>query len=325
MENRIEMKIAWGLFGIGKFASEYIVPSFVSTTNVKAIGSRSEARASQLSEKFGVSKAYGSYEDLLDDGEITHVYIGVPNSEHLHWCQRALKQGKIVLCEKPFAVSSIELDRFWAQSNESDIKGRLFVGWMYRHHRRWQKAMAIISSGELGEIQYINYYYSYFDTGASPSRSKASLGGGALTLVGCYGLHIAQRVFGEYPEEIKAIKLSSDPGIDVDTHAAVALRFGDRIATISTSIKASSHQSVQIVGSDGSLSMQDPINAPNSETTIIIRKAERELIETIPADDQFARQIEWVEKNSYESKDYRDYQIDVKYNPRLIAKILSAP
>lgn len=318
------MKIRWGLIGIGEFAAEHIVPSFVSTTNVRAIGSRSKARASQLSDRFGVPLAYQSYEDLLNDEEITHVYIGVPTSEHIYWCQRALNQGKIVLCEKPFTVSSNELDRFWSQTSESSMKGRLFIGWMYRHHRRWHKAMEIISSGDLGEIQYINYYYSYFDTGSNPRRTKASFGGGGLALVGCYGLHIAQRILGEYPDEVKSIKVSSDSEIDVDTHASVALRFGHRLATVSTSIKASSLQSVQVIGSEGSLSMLHPINAPNSETTITIRKGDREWIESIPTDDQFARQIEWVEDNSYELKDYSDYQIDVKYNPRLLAEILNA-
>ncbi len=68
--------------------------------------------------------------------------------------------------------------------------------------------------------------------------------------------------------------------------------------------------------------MDNPINAPNSETLIKIRQKDRIYVEKIAADDQFARQIEWVEKNSYKLQDYNDYDLDLKYDPKLLAGII---
>ncbi len=171
------MEKIWGLFGVGDFAVEFIIPSILKVATVKAIASRNSKKANRLSHQFGLPIAYNSYEDLLNDNEITHVYVGVPNSEHLKWCKKAIQLGKVVLCEKPFAVSTNELNQFWTTYQDADLKGRLFVGWMYRHHPRWEKAFEIISNGDIGDIQYINYNYSNLDSGSNDRRSKFELAG----------------------------------------------------------------------------------------------------------------------------------------------------
>jgi len=73
-----------------------------------AIASRDISTAQKAKEQYKFTKAYGSYEDLLDDPEIDFVYISTPNGLHYEWAAKSLKAGKHVLCEKPFTSNAAE-------------------------------------------------------------------------------------------------------------------------------------------------------------------------------------------------------------------------
>ena len=72
------------------------------------IASRDLKTAKHEAKQYNFVKAYGSYQDLLDDPAIDFVYISVPNSLHYEWAVKALKAGKHVLCEKPFTANADE-------------------------------------------------------------------------------------------------------------------------------------------------------------------------------------------------------------------------
>lgn len=73
-----------------------------------AIASRSLDTAKAAARKYRFKKAYGSYQELLDDPEVDLVYISTPNGLHYEWASKALKAGKHVLCEKPFTSNADE-------------------------------------------------------------------------------------------------------------------------------------------------------------------------------------------------------------------------
>ena len=72
------------------------------------IASRDIKKARSVAKKYNFKKAYGSYQELLDDPEINMVYISLPNSMHFEWANKALIAGKHVLCEKPFTSNGAE-------------------------------------------------------------------------------------------------------------------------------------------------------------------------------------------------------------------------
>ena len=76
--------------------------------------------AEELKKQFGLDiekrkiamadiKAYGSYEELLADKEVDIVVVATPNNFHCPLVCQALEAGKTVVCEKPVAMSSEEL------------------------------------------------------------------------------------------------------------------------------------------------------------------------------------------------------------------------
>lgn len=103
--------------------------------------------------EFAVSegiKAYASREELLADPQIDLVTIATPNDVHKEIALAALKAGKNVICEKPVAMDSAELDEMIAVSEKY---GKLFT---VHQNRRWDEDFRTIrkicESGDLGRV-----------------------------------------------------------------------------------------------------------------------------------------------------------------------------
>src|SRR6202140_1494084 len=79
-----------------------------SYSEITAIASRDLEKAQNEAKRLGISKAYGSYEELLADPDIDAIYNPLPNHLHVPWSIKALQAGKHVLCEKPIALTAAE-------------------------------------------------------------------------------------------------------------------------------------------------------------------------------------------------------------------------
>src|SRR3990172_2637731 len=75
----------------------------VSEVQVTAIAARDPARAKRFARLFRIPRVHQTYGDLLADPGIDAIYNPLPNSLHAEWTIKALRAGKHVLCEKPFA------------------------------------------------------------------------------------------------------------------------------------------------------------------------------------------------------------------------------
>lgn len=75
--------------------------------------------------------AYASLEELLVDTQLELVTIATPNDLHKELAIAAMRAGKAVVCEKPVALNSGELEEMIAVSHET---GRLFT---VHQNRRW--------------------------------------------------------------------------------------------------------------------------------------------------------------------------------------------
>jgi len=86
------------------FNTQYLSSSAV----VVAVGSRTLDKTQAFIQETGASsaKAYGSYEEVLNDSAVHGVYIPLPTSLHLEWVKNAAAKGKHILLEKPIATVS---------------------------------------------------------------------------------------------------------------------------------------------------------------------------------------------------------------------------
>ena len=73
-----------------------------------AVASRDYGRAKAFAGEWGFEKAYGSYEELVDDPEVGLVYVASPHSHHYQHAKLCLEHGKHVLVEKAFTVNAAQ-------------------------------------------------------------------------------------------------------------------------------------------------------------------------------------------------------------------------
>src|SRR4030081_2919285 len=102
-------KLRWGILGVANINNR-LLPGFAKADNaeLRAIASRSLAKAEAAAATAGIPRAYGSYEALLDDPQIDAVYNPLPNTLHAEWTKKAAERGKHVLCEKPLAPTAAQ-------------------------------------------------------------------------------------------------------------------------------------------------------------------------------------------------------------------------
>jgi predicted dehydrogenase len=95
-----------------------------------------------------------SFDDLINRDDIDGLVIATPSSTHYKLAKRALVAGKNVYVEKPLAQNLREAEELHHLAEEKDLV--LMVGHLLLYHPAVNKLKSLISSGELGEIKYIN-------------------------------------------------------------------------------------------------------------------------------------------------------------------------
>ena len=178
--------IRWGILSTARIGEEFLkAVRSGQASEIRGVASRDEARAAAWAGRWGVEKAFGSYEALLASDEIDAVYVALPNSMHPVWTIRALTTGKHVLCEKPMALNAAEID---AIHEAADRAGRLVMeGFMFMHHPLTRRVSEMVAAAALGDIVTVRSWHGFtVENVATDIRYKPELGGGVLADLGCY-------------------------------------------------------------------------------------------------------------------------------------------
>ena len=258
--------VTWGVLGVAGIAVHKVIPAMQATgsTPVTAIASRSSGKAEEAASHLGIDRAYGSYEELLDDEGIEAVYIPLPNHLHSEWTEKAAEAGKHILCEKPLAMSSAQARQMIDVCDRAGVK--LMEAFMYRLHPVWVEARHLIDSGAIGDLLAVQSFFSYRNIDPDNIRNIADFGGGALMDIGCYPVNASRMLFGSEPTGVKAF-IRRDPDFGTDVVTSAVLDFGGRQATFTCSTQIEDDQSVQIVGTGGRLEIEIPFNIPPDRPT----------------------------------------------------------
>lgn len=255
-------KVRWGVLSTAKIGTVQVIPAMQKASNceIVAIASRNQEKAQQAANDLGISKAYGSYEDLLADPEIDAIYNPLPNHMHVPYSIAALQAGKHVLCEKPIGLNSgegIEL----LQECQKHPHLKAMEAFMYRFHPQWQKAKQVVDSGQIGRVRAITTTFSFFNRDAQNIRNRPEYGGGGLFDIGCYPISLSRFLTGAEPDSVFS-HVEIDEQFQVDTFASVMMKFGDVMSVFTCSTVMDHYQKIVVVGEKGSFEIDIPFNAP---------------------------------------------------------------
>ncbi|MBN4005928.1 Gfo/Idh/MocA family oxidoreductase [Nostoc sp. LPT] len=255
-----QRKIRYAVVGLGWFAQEAALPSFVHTENSKlvALVSDDPTKSEELSKKYGINHTYSyeEYEDCLASGEVDAVYIALPNHLHCDYTVRAANQAIHVLCEKPMAVTEEECEVMIKAADDNNVK--LMIAYRLHLEEANLQAVEILRSKQIGEPRIFNSVFTQ-QVEEGNIRLQDATGGGTLYDIGIYCINAARYLFQDEPIEVFAVAASKgeERFSEVEEMTSVILRFpNERLATFTCSFGGASVSSYQIVGTQGDLRVE---------------------------------------------------------------------
>jgi predicted dehydrogenase len=251
-----DRKVRYAVVGAGWIAQAELMPGVEHTGNseLTALVTGQEVKASKLGEKYGITHTYSyeEYDDMLASGAVDAVYLALPNFAHVDFAVRALDAGLHLLLEKPMAVSVAQCERIVAASERSGAK--LMVAYRLHHEPGFLEALRTIRAGEFGQARLFNSTFSQ-QIAASNHRAKHGFWAGPVPDMGPYPINAARALFGAEPIEVYATGVCTDATrFNFDDTVAVTLKFpGGRVAAFTLTYNGGDVDDFRVVGSKGDL------------------------------------------------------------------------
>jgi predicted dehydrogenase len=258
--------IRFGIMGSAKIARTQLAPAILEAGYpIQAVASRSLEQAQAFAQTVGAPSSYDSYEALLADDQVDAVYIPLPNHLHVPWAIKAMAAGKHVLCEKPIALNSDDLQAL--RDAAADFDGTLMEAFMVCHHAQWSAIHRQILPA-IGDLRALHAVFSYGLTDARNVRNVPEWGGGGLLDIGCYTVLAGRWCFGTDPVRVQS-SIDLDPQFGIDRQTSALLDYGQgRTLSLTVCTQAARYQRLLMLGSKGWAELEIPFNAPNEGVRI---------------------------------------------------------
>ncbi len=280
-------RLRFGVISTARIGLERVIPAMLEgdAVSIEAIASRDPDKAAEAAARFGIERAYGSYEALLADPAIDAVYNPLPNHLHVPVSIQAAEAGKHVLCEKPIALDAEEAKALIEARERTAVV--IAEAFMVRHHPQWRKAREVVQSGRIGELRAIQAVFSYMNRDPDNVRNKADIGGGGIYDIGCYPIVTSRFLFRDEPVRALAL-IERDTDFGTDRLASAILHFPKGQAQFVCSTQLTPQQRFQALGTGGRIELDIPFTPLPSETSQLL------------IDDGAARGFEAAERIAFE-------------------------
>ncbi len=233
-----------------------------------AVASRDYGRAEKFAEQWGFEKAYGSYEEMVQDPEVELVYVASPHSHHYEHARLCMEHGKHVLVEKAFTVNARQARELMVLSEK---KGLLLAEAIWTRYMPSRKMIDdLLADGVLGNVTSLTANLGYILPHVERMQEPA-LAGGALLDLGVYPINFALMAFHGVIKEVNATAVMSPKG--VDWMNSITLTFEDgKMAVLHSDMLAQTDRQGVISGDKGYLEVQNINNCEEIRVYDLDRK-----------------------------------------------------
>jgi scyllo-inositol 2-dehydrogenase (NADP+) len=254
--------IKFATIGTNWITEEFIkAAKEVQGFSLKAVYSRTEEKAKEFAAKVGAERTFTSLEEMAKSDEIDAVYIASPNSFHAEQAILLMNHGKHVLCEKPLASNTAEVQAMIEAAKQNDVvlmeamKTTLLPNFqaIRKHIHKIGKVRRYFAS----YCQYSSRYDAY-KQGIVLNAFNPAFSNGALMDIGIYCIYPMVVLFGK-PLSVKANSIMLESGVDGE--GSIILDYGDMDAVAMYSKITNSYIPSEIQGEEGSIIL-DTIHTP---------------------------------------------------------------
>jgi predicted dehydrogenase len=246
----------WGILGAGRIAEKFCTAlCFVEGSEVYAIASRDEEKAKTYAAKYGASRFYNNYDDLVKDENVDIIYIATPHAFHYVQTMFCLQNNKPVLCEKPMSLSYGQTAEMIASATEKNLF--LMEGMWTSCMPFIEKIITLIKEGVIGKPKYVNADFGF----AAPVNPEGrllnkALGGGSVMDVGVYPIFLSALILGE-PSLIQTVSELTTTG--VDEYANMIMKYPNgETAHLLSAINFNTSIEAEIIGEKGTIKIKSP-------------------------------------------------------------------
>ena len=254
-----------GILGAAKIAPRGLIKPAREGNEaiIEVVAARDYARAQAFAREHGIPRVARDYAEVISDPDIDVVYNPLPMHLHAHWTIQALRAGKDVLCEKPFAANAAEAELMVAAAEET---GRVLVeAFHYRYHPLFERVLGIVQSGALGVLRHMSAVFNVAIVDRTDLRHRYETAGGATMDLGCYPLHWMRQLAGSNfsgsePRVKSAKAVEGARYVDISMHAELEFP-GGLTGHMETSMADDQKYSTSLLveGERGTLSVKNPL------------------------------------------------------------------
>ena len=241
--------ITFGIMGAGNIAHGLCgAVRLMEDAKVGAVASRDLARSQDFARREHIDRAYGNYQQLLEDPSIDCVYIATITSLHYEHVMMCLEAGKAVLCEKPMACTPQQARRMTALARKKGLF--LMEGMWTRFLPKTRKVREWIGQGRIGHVELVQGTVGFVAPTDPASRLNApELGGGVFYDLGVYLIDLIPYLVGQKIQDLQAWVKQGTTGVDETVNLNMKLE--DCMANAQMTFRAITPEDVYIYGDQG--------------------------------------------------------------------------
>ena len=254
-------RVGFGVIGAGLFGENHaLVYSRLPGVELVAVCDQNEARAREVTERYGARTYYTDYVQLLAEPDISAVSIATPDFAHSEIALAAAQAGKHILCEKPLATTVEEAQSIVDAAARAGVK--LMVDFHNRVNPPFVAARDSVRDGAIGTPSYA--YARLSNTTFVPLEMLSWADrSSALFFLGSHAIDIMRFILNDTVARVHAVSRSGilkGLGVDApDFHVAIAEFERGAVVTFENAWILPRSQpmvydfKVEVLGSDGAL------------------------------------------------------------------------
>jgi predicted dehydrogenase len=148
------------LVGCGKIADAHVEAIKANPkARLTAVCDMEPLMAEQLAMRYGISRCYSEFEEMLEAESPDVVHVTAPPSAHVPLALQAIRAGAHLFVEKPLALNHTDA-KILIESAESAGK-LLTTGYIYNFDPVALEIREFLASGLIGDVVHVESYYGY--------------------------------------------------------------------------------------------------------------------------------------------------------------------